>query len=81
MPPKTRAAQQGGIPDALRHFDDLPNTAFVRAPVVLALLSISDQTLARRVKDGRLPAPMKLSVRVVAWNVGELRRALQQGRA
>jgi len=80
MPPKSRTAQPGGIPDALHHFDSLPDAAFVRARVVLALLSISEQTLARRVRDGRLPAPRKLSDRVMGWNVGELRRVLQPGR-
>jgi predicted DNA-binding transcriptional regulator AlpA len=65
------------IPNALRHFDSLPTVAFVREPIVLALLGISSATIRRRVKDGLFPRPKKLSKRVVAWNVGELRRSLK----
>lgn len=64
------------IPDALKHFDDLPNSANVRQPVVEGLYGYSSATLWRRVKDGSLPAPRKISDRVTVWNVGELRRAL-----
>ena len=65
------------IPNALRHFDSLPTAAFVREPIVVALLGVSSATIRRRVKDGAFPKPRKLSNRVTAWNVGELRRALQ----
>jgi len=65
------------IPDALRFFDSLPDAAHVRQPTVEALFAYSPATLWRRVKDGRLPQPRKLSDNIVAWNVGELRRALQ----
>lgn len=64
------------LPSALRNFDQLPDTAHVRQPVVKALFSCSDATVWRRVKDGGIPRPHKLSPRVTAWNVGELRRAL-----
>lgn len=64
------------LPDALRNFDALPSSAHVRQPVVEALFGCSGATIWRRVKDGRLPTPSKLSVRVTAWNVGELRQAL-----
>ena len=68
--------QSKGIPDALRNFDSLPDSANVRQPVVEALWGCSSATVWRRVKDGRLPAPKKLSDRITAWNVGALRRAL-----
>ena len=64
------------IPDALRLFDFLPDAAHVRQPIVEALFGYSSATLWRRVADGRIPKPRKLSDRVTAWNVGELRRAL-----
>lgn len=67
------------IPDALKHFDSLPDSANVRQPVVEGLYGYSSATLWRRVKDGRLPCPRKLSDRVTVWNVGELRRALNRG--
>lgn len=70
--PETREA----IPDALRDFDKLPNAANVRDKVVAGLYGCSVPTVWRMAKDGRLPRPRKLSDRVTAWNVGELRAAL-----
>lgn len=64
------------IPDALKNFDLAPNSGFVRQPVVQGLYGISAATVWRMVKRGTLPSPHKLSERVTAWNVGELREAL-----
>ena len=64
------------IPSALQYFDQLPDSANIRQPIVEALFACSSTTLWRRVKDGRIPRPHKLSDRVSAWNVGELRKAL-----
>lgn len=64
------------IPDALKNFDSLPDSANVRQPVVQALYGCSAATIWRMVKRGALPAPRKLSERITAWNVGELRKAL-----
>jgi predicted DNA-binding transcriptional regulator AlpA len=62
--------------DALKNFDSLPDSANVRQPVVAGLMGCSGTTVWRMVKKGILPAPRKLSERVTAWNVGELRQAL-----
>ena len=64
------------IPDALKNFDSLPDAANVRQPIVEALIGCSSTTVWRMVKRGDLPAPRKLSSRVTAWNVGDLRKAL-----
>ena len=61
---------------ALQNFDQLPNSAHVRLPVVKALTGCSAATVWRRAKDGTIPKPIKLSPRVTAWNVGQLRQAL-----
>lgn len=58
------------------HFDQLPDCAFVRQPVVVRLFACSPATVWRYVADGRIPAPRKLSHRVTVWNVGQLRLAL-----
>ncbi len=73
-PSATRAAD---IPDGLRNFDSLPDSAHVRLPTVAALWGCSPVTVWRGVKAGRIPAPKKLSPRTACWNVGELRKALQ----
>ena len=61
---------------SLEMFDRLPASAHVRLPVVSGLRACSDATVWRDVKAGRLPKPKKLSLRISAWNVGELRAAL-----
>lgn len=63
-----------GLPSALRHFDSLPDSAHVRLPVVTGLFACSPATVWRHVKAGILPKPRKLSPRLTAWNVGELRK-------
>ena len=68
-----RRAKPVAIPDSLRHFDTLPDSAHVRAPVVAALHGIGPATVWRWSESGRLPKPKKLGPRVSAWNVGELR--------
>jgi predicted DNA-binding transcriptional regulator AlpA len=64
------------IPEALKNFDDLPDSAHVRQPVVEGLYGCSAATVWRYVKQQRIPAPIRLPGRITAWNVGELRRAL-----
>ena len=61
-------------------FDALPASAFVReAELVrtrnnpLGLLPFSKPTLWRKVKAGTFPTPMKLSARVTAWRVSDVR--------
>lgn len=63
-------------------FDALPDSAFIREsqlvqspkrPATPAPLPFSAPTLWRKVKAGTFPKPIKLSVRVTAWNVGTVR--------
>jgi predicted DNA-binding transcriptional regulator AlpA len=62
------------IPAALAQFDKLPNSSYVRLPVVAALFSVSEPTVWRWTKKGRLVAH-KIGPNTTAWNVGELRNA------
>ena len=66
------------IPDALKNFDFLPDAAFVRLRVVQGLYACSGSTVWRKVKDRSIPSPRKLSLRVTAWNVGDLRLDLKK---
>lgn len=68
--------KQGAVPEALTHFDSLPDSANVRVRVVAALCGCSTATVWRMVKRRQLPAPRRTSERVTAWNVGELRQIL-----
>ncbi|WP_186409851.1 helix-turn-helix transcriptional regulator [Candidatus Propionivibrio aalborgensis] len=65
------------LPLALENFDSQPDSAFVRQPVVEGLFAISSATVWRMVKRGTLPTPRKLSERITAWRVGDLRKILQ----
>ena len=66
------------LPSALSQFDSLPDSAHVRLPVVAALHGISDPTVWRWVKSGRLPSPVKLGPNTTGWRVGDLRDAAQK---
>lgn len=58
-------------------FDDLPATGYVRqAQLIPAPLPFSSATLWRKCKAGEFPKPVKLSERVTAWKVEDVRRWL-----
>lgn len=68
-------------------FDLLPDSAFVRAaqlvtspkrPEVAAPIPFSAPTLWRKVAAGEFPKPVKLSERVTAWKVGEVRAWMEE---
>jgi prophage regulatory protein len=52
----------------------LPASGFVRQSTLLAhIIPISSATLWRNVRAGKFPAPIKLSARVTAWRVEDVR--------
>lgn len=70
----------------IRSFDALPDDAWIRESQLiqgrrgsspLAPLPFSSPTLWRKVKEGSFPAPTKLSERVTAWRVGDVRSWIQ----
>lgn len=66
----------------------LPSTGFVRLPQIIgdkkanppipAIYPISKSTLWKRVKEGTFPKPIKLSPRVTAWRVDDIRQLIEQ---
>ncbi len=64
------------IPEALVNFESLPNSSFIRLPVLKRLYGVSSATIWRGVKNKTIPAPVKLSERCTCWNVGQVRAAL-----
>ncbi|KQB57162.1 MULTISPECIES: AlpA family transcriptional regulator [Acidovorax] len=52
----------------------LPQTGFVRQAQVLVFIPFSRATLWRRVSAGTFPAPVKLSERITAWRVEDIRQ-------
>lgn len=70
------------MPTYIPSFDALPDSAFIREsqlvqspkrPTTPAPLPFSGPTLWRMVKSGTFPKPLKLSSRVTAWKVGDVR--------
>ena len=80
----TQKTDPTAIPGALRNFDQLPDTAFLRQPVVHALVACSSATLWRRVADRRIPNPQKLFVRDIAKRLSvariTVRRLITEGK-
>jgi predicted DNA-binding transcriptional regulator AlpA len=74
-------ANQASMPkpvnDALRNFDQLPDSANIGVRAVAGLFNCSRVTVWRRVARCEIPKPYKLSSQARAWNVGELRAALR----
>ncbi|WP_374474671.1 helix-turn-helix transcriptional regulator [Zoogloea sp.] len=61
---------------SLVNFDELPNSANVRLPVMLSLYACSRATLYRLIKKGVIPQPRRLGDRASVWQVGEVRQSL-----
>lgn len=66
------------IHSALKNFDQLPDSANVRLPIVMGLYGISAATVWRQVKAGIIPTPRKLTPRTTAWSVKDLRHVLNK---
>lgn len=71
----TRSIKSFG--NVLESFDRMPDSGFVRLPIVCGLFGIGPATAWRWSKEGRLPAPHKFSPRVTSWSVRELRALLR----
>ena len=63
-------------------FDDLPDQAYIRVAAVARIFACSVPSIWRWAAHGTFPKPTKLSDRISAWQVGELRRllAVRRGR-
>ena len=60
-------------------FDTLPDSAFIRqAQLIPHIVPFSSATLWRKCKTGDFPRPVKLSERVSAWQLGEVRAWLKE---
>lgn len=51
----------------------LPGTGYVRLPIVAGVSGLAKSTVWKWCADGRFPKPVKLSSRVSAWHVADLR--------
>ena len=51
----------------------LPTTGFIRIASLVQFIPFSQASIWRKVREGRFPKPIKLSERVTAWRVEEVR--------
>ena len=60
--------------------NSIPETGFIRLPVVLSVIPISKSALYAGIKKGIYPAPVKLSERTSAWRVEDVRALIESAR-
>ena len=61
---------------------ELPKTGFLRLPAIIAPhgpIPVSKSTWWAGIKTGRYPKPVKLSTRVTAWRVEDIRAFIEGG--
>ena len=73
LQPIDAAPSASPVRSSLPAESSLPTTGFLRQPQVLRLVPVSKSTLWRRVGEGMFPTPVKLSSRVTAWRVEDVR--------
>jgi prophage regulatory protein len=59
----------------------LPETGFLRLPEVLKVIPVSKSTWWAGVKDGRFPKGVKLSEKITAWRVEDIRALIESHKA
>ena len=75
--PSPRITRYDDMAQDPRPFGELPATGYVRqSQLIPAPVPFSSATLWRRVKAGTFPKPVKLSERVTAWRVEDVRQWL-----
>ncbi len=64
------------IPNIQLDFDSLPDSAFIRLKLLIALRIVpySSSTLWRKVRSGEFPSPTKVSSGITAWEVWKVRQ-------
>ena len=76
MSQTTNSVINRAIPEALAHFDQLPDSAYIRLPIMRGLYGISSASIWRGVKSGLICKPVKISERCTAWSVRLVRADL-----
>lgn len=64
--------------NSIENLDGFPDCGFIAARTLAAMLGVSQVTIWRWSKAGKLPAPRKLGEGTTRWNVGEIRAALSK---
>lgn len=62
--------------NSIENLDGFPDCGFVSARTLAALFAVSEVTIWRWSKAGKLPVPRKLGGNTTRFNVGEVRAAI-----
>lgn len=79
--PATSFKKAKGTTKVAVSFDDLPNSALVGSRTVKMLFDISDPTLFRWLRAGKLPRPVNCGGGDNRWRAGDLRKILSQNQS
>lgn len=63
----------------IQEIQELPQTGLLRIKQVLKFVPVSRSNWWQGVKDGRFPAPTKLSERVTCWRACDIRKLIEGG--
>ncbi len=74
---KRKADRAQRVREVLEHFDELPDSAHVRLPVMCRLYGCGPATVWRHVRLKLLPPPVHLGPKISGWNVGVIRADLK----
>lgn len=74
----TTDRKRGRVQLALSQFNDLPDEAIIRAPVVAALRGCSEPTIWRHARSGLIPKPVSVGPGITGWRVGDIRESLKR---
>ena len=68
------------MPNGSHLLGTLPETGYVRqSQLIPAIFPFSSSTLWRKVKAGTFPRPVKISPRITAWRVEDIRALIRDG--
>lgn len=59
-------------------FHELPREGYVRLSTILFHIPVGRSTFLKKVADGVYPSPTKLSERVSAWKVEDIRKLMEE---
>lgn len=62
----------------MNNISTIPAAGFLRLPQILALIPISKSAWWLGVKEGRFPAPVKLSARTTAWRSEDITALIER---
>jgi predicted DNA-binding transcriptional regulator AlpA len=62
---------------SLSAFHNIPKEGYVRLPTILFHIPVGRSTFLKKVSDGIYPSPVKLSERVSAWRVEDIRNLIE----